>query len=80
MELRELSRKQKRLNDWSQFLKSETTCTTPLGTQMAELLKRYRNLLARCWEEEFISENEQHALEDLERQLQQTMNDLRLVG
>jgi len=79
MDLQELSRKQKRLHDWSQFLKDDAE-EYSLRIQMAELLKRYRNILARCWEEEFISENQKKTIEDLERQLEQTMNDLRLAA
>ena len=47
MDLQELSRKQKRLHDWSQFLKDDAE-ENSLRIQMAELLKRYRNILARC--------------------------------
>ena len=79
MNLRALSRKQKRLKDWSQFLESEVK-HHEIRVQMADTLKLYRNLLAKCWESETVSEEDDATIQDLERQLEQMTEDARLLA
>lgn len=77
MELRGLARKQKRLKDWTQFLESAVK-RDEIRVQMTETLKLYRNLLAKVWESEAVSEEEDASIQDLERKLDQLAGDARL--
>lgn len=79
MDLRSLTRKQKRLKDWTAYLESEVS-DKATKLSMTEELKLYRNLLAKVWEEEKITEEDQAEIEDLERKIEQLADDARLLA
>ena len=74
MELKLLAKKQKRLLFWTEFVESEVHDEQVRHETLATL-KEYRELLARCWEAEAVSEDSQAQLEDLERKLE-ALNEL----
>lgn len=65
----DISRKQKRLQTWSRHA-AEQGISEPTRQRFFDLLKLYRNTLARCWEDAEPAEDELLKLEDLERQLE----------
>ncbi|MCB0329136.1 MAG: hypothetical protein KDD70_05720 [Bdellovibrionales bacterium] len=79
-----LSRRQKRLKDWSHFLETEVSNSnlnnSEIRVQLTDTLKLYRNLIAKCWESESISRDDSASLTDLERQLEQLTEDARLLA
>lgn len=79
MDLRGLARKQRRLQEWTHFLKEEVQDSS-LRVQMADALKLYKNLLAKCWEEGAIHEQDVRNIDDLERKLEQLASEGRLAA
>ncbi len=79
IDLQSLTRKQKRVKDWSELLAAGVP-HTELKNAFTEKLKLFRNLLAKCWESEKISEEDEMQLEDLERQLEQLAEETRLAA
>jgi len=68
MKLSQLAAKQKRVRDWSQFLETQVQ-PDDLKVRTSSRLKEYRNLLARCWQEQVITEKDEFAILSLEREL-----------
>ena len=61
----------------TRFLEQEVTDDS-VRLQMSETLKLYRNLIAKCWEDEAVSEDDGGSISTLERQLEQLAEDARL--
>ena len=79
MDLRSLTRKQKRLKDWTNFLEQEVV-DDATRVSLTNELKNYRNLLAKVWEEERVSEEDEASIDDLERRIEQLADDARLLA
>ena len=79
MKLSDLSRKQKRIQEWSSFLQEEKI-DEDRRANFVEMLKSYKNLIAKCWESDLISEEDQKRILDWERRLEQCFDDARLVA
>jgi len=81
MDLSQLAAKQKRVKDWSNFLENEVQ-PSDLKGRTASKLKEYRNLLARCWQDQEISEKDELAILSLERDLVRLNEEarMRVVG
>ncbi len=79
MELKTLSRKQKRLQDWSKVLSSEMG-DDDVRLALSDELKLYRNLIAKCWEVGEVSEDDEVAIGSLERKIEQLAEEARLVA
>ena len=79
MNLSELPRKQKRIQEWSRFLREEKL-DEDLRLHFVEKLKSYRNLIAKCWESDSVSDEDQGRISDWERQLEQCFEEARLVA
>ncbi|MCB0320699.1 MAG: hypothetical protein KDD60_07205 [Bdellovibrionales bacterium] len=77
MQFHTLSRKQKRLNFWTQFLEHEVH-NDSLRLNMSDELKVLRNLLARCWEAQSVSNEDLSSIVDQERKLEQLAQEARL--
>jgi hypothetical protein len=85
-----LTRKQKRIRDWTYCLESEFSAPSsgaPANSEheavrirFTESLRDYKNLIARCWENDSMGEKEAAEIEDLERRLEQLAEDARLLG
>lgn len=69
MKLHSFAEKQKRLKSWTTFSQTEVHDES-LRLKFVDTLKLYRNLMARCWEQEKITEEDVVELEDLERRLE----------
>lgn len=79
MDLSSLTAKQKRLFDWTQSL-STPFPTDALRLKMEDTLKLYRNVLAKCWEAETITSDDEATINDLERQLEELSDEARLLA
>lgn len=79
MDLSRLSAEEKRLKDWQHFIDSEDMNPDVKNTFRDEI-KAFRNLLARLWEQESVSEQDQHQLLDMRRKLSQLMEEARLLS
>lgn len=82
MDLATLSAKQKRANDWADFIAAGEVHDSQIKSAMEERLAAFRAALKRVWEAESISAADEAAIEDLERQLVQLNEEarLRVVG
>lgn len=81
MELTDLARKQKRLQHWTRRLeRGEKFLDEELRARFFEVLRCYRNLLAKVWEHAEISQEDSDHLVDLERRLEELDWDTRLAG
>ena len=78
MELSSLARKQKRIKDWSTYLE-EHVFDEGLKRRTSETLQQYRNLIAKCWEQERISESDELHLVSLERELEELNEEARMT-
>lgn len=79
MDMTSLTSKQKRLNDWMLALK-EPFPTDALRLKVEDTLKLYRNVLAKCWEANALTSEDEATIEDLERQLEELNNEARLFA
>ena len=82
MDLATLSAKQKRANDWADFIAAGEVHDRNIKASMEERLTTFRAALKRVWEAESVSAADEAAIEDLERQLVQLSEEarLRVVG
>jgi len=79
MDFRRLAAKQKRIQEWTSAVQ-RTDVREDLRAEFVELLKEYRNLIAKCWEAEAVAENEASRLKILERRLQQMNEEARFFA
>ncbi|RMG41099.1 MAG: hypothetical protein D6719_09210 [Candidatus Dadabacteria bacterium] len=77
MELSELAARQKRLKFFSRIL-PHSLSDSRLKERAAELLNSYRNLLAKVWETQSITEDDRLKLLSLERELEELTEAARL--
>ena len=68
---------QKRLKTWQEFLDSHYVADN-VRTKTIDLMKEYRNLLTKCWENDAISSNDLESLTNLERRLESLNEHARL--
>ena len=78
MELSALAAKQKRVQAWNQLLESEVD-DPALRTRFSSALDRYRAALVRVWKSGKISSEDEHEINDIERQLEQLDDETRLT-
>jgi len=79
MNTQRLAAKQKRIKDWDKA-KSDFNSHPRLAHEIEDALKKYRNLLAKCWEEGHVTENEASEIEDLEARIDQLHEESRLLS
>lgn len=79
MDIKRLSAKQKRIMDW-ESARAGSEVDPELTLQFKELLKEYRNLLAKCWQEEHFTEPEIAEIENLEARIDQIHEESRLAS
>ena len=65
-----LARRQKRLQNWRNFLKEEVEDPT-ITNRTTKLLDQYQTVITRCWEAEAISAGDELELTSLERELEE---------
>jgi hypothetical protein len=79
MKLSSLTAKQKRANDWAQFVETESV-PPPLQQQIRATVEAFRKLLDQCWESQTISESDVAAIADFERRLELLNEEARLLA
>ncbi len=77
MDMSRLSAEEKRLRDWQHFVQTEEI-DDDVKQEFRETLKAFRNLLAKIWEQESVSEDDVNNLGDMRRRLTQLMEEARL--
>lgn len=77
METGKLAEKQKRIKGWTKCL-NELEDGDPRRLDLYDTLKKFRNLLTKCWEEEEVDEVSFNQIEDLERELEQLFKEAHL--
>ena len=76
MRITRLAAKQKRLRDWRDFLPSVRDGA--LRTTIESRLAQYGAVLAQCWETGTVDPAQESTIVDLERQLEQLNDEVRL--
>ena len=79
MELDILAAKQKRLRDWSNFLK-EQPVKYEVKVKTQALLELYARALYDCWKKRSLDQSDIFKLDDYERQLEQLNEEARFVN
>ena len=74
-----IAKKQKRLFDWNKTLEKINT-EQNIKTPLKDKLKLYRNLLAKCWEKESCTDDEEVEILSLEREIEQLVEETRLFS
>jgi hypothetical protein len=74
-----IAAKQKRANDWAKFIDQEVV-EPALKVSVQKDLSEYRSILTRCWERNEVSSQDQAALENLERRLEELNEAARLAS
>ena len=78
MELSELSRNQTRLQFLQSLLDNNEVTDEETRLKLVDTMKTYRNLIARCWETQTISEEDKTELANLDRKLEALHEDSRV--
>ena len=79
MELSQLAKKQKRIKDWSDFIADGGVQPAALKQEMLSTLNEFKKVLARCWEAQAISAQDERTISDFERRLQQFNEEARMT-
>jgi len=77
MEISTIAVKQKRLKDWTRFVEREVSDPKIKG-QISEHLRRFSDLLFRCFEKGEISQADAQLISNLEQQLESLNEEARL--
>lgn len=74
-----LTRKQKRLKDWNEFLNHEVK-DDHLHLQISDQLKALRNQLSKCWEKQETNEQDLMQIATLERSIEDLIEEARFLA
>ena len=77
MELSALTRRQKRIKDWTNFLEHSVK-DVRIKSRTLELINGLRSAIGRCFEEQKINEADERLMRDYERQLELLNEEARL--
>lgn len=79
MELSQLAIKQKRVKDWADFISEGGAQSPALKEEIIATLGQFKKVLARCWEAQQISAQDESEMLDFERRLQQLNEEARMT-
>lgn len=79
MELSQFAKMQKRIKDWSEFISDGGVQSAALREEILSNLNKLKKVLARCWESQKVSPQDEAEIRDLERSLQQQNEEARMT-